>query len=265
MVGAPSSPARPRVPFVAAAPAAALVEWGVFVLGVFSIPMQPYHAATWDTGALASLVVLGALASAVGRGAAGLAGVIVGAGGAVTVLLYVLGRQATVNIGVLSSIIGPRWLGEVAGSLLIGLAVVCAGFLSGAAVRRMADHRGGARPGSRVDPRDVRLVLVALAATMVVTGASLVAIGGSAYVLSGGTPATTPGRDGGFIASACCVLGVVVAGWSAAGSAVAVRRRLRGGIPRPGELRVGLLIGIPVALLLVGWALLVISLAEHPF
>ena len=74
-------------------------------------------------------------------------------------------------------------------------------------------------------------------------------------------------NDGGPLVGVGALLGVVVGGWSAAGSVLKVRRRrwIDRGRPAARDLGVAAAVGTVVALLLGGFALVAIDLARNPF
>jgi hypothetical protein len=242
----------------------------VFVIGLATLPMQPYATGSWDGSTLVVIGVVGLAAAAVGRGAEGLAGVVVGAGAGVAFLLFVLASQAAANQGVVASVPEPPWSELAARALLVGLAVVVAAYLLGAGIRWLAGRGAGPTARAEVGWRSGALVLGATAVTVIVVGASLAGVARSAYVTPGvAAPAAavseTP-NDGGLVVGVGALLGSIVAGWSAAGSTVLGRRRRRGGAPEtPADLRAALIVGTFAALLLAGWALFAIDLARNPF
>lgn len=261
--------ARAGVPWIRAAPTAALVEWAVFVIGLATLPMQPYATGSWDGSTLVVIGVVGLAAAAIGRGAEGLAGVVVGTGAGVAILLFVLASQAAANQGVVASVPEPPWSEQAARALLVGLAVVVAAYLLGTGIRWLGDRRAGPRARAEVGWRSGALVLGATALTLIVVGASLAGVAQSAYVTPAGQPAAgvpETRNDGGLVVGVGALLGSIAAGWSAAGSTVFVRRRRRGGAPEtPADFRAALMVGTFATLLLAGWALFAIDLARNPF
>ncbi len=198
-----ASTSRPQSVFLAvidAAPAAAIVQWGILILAFFT-SVEPYAVGTWGIGALVGLVALGMLAGLAGGGAFGASGAIVGFAAAVAIQLFVLVGQAVGNIGVVAGLGEPPWSERVAAALAIGLAAVIGGYLLVTVGRAVSGRRRGELVPGPGWSRRVVLVAGVLVATGLVTALLLASAAKSAYVMPSDQPSVGLEVDGDQITS----------------------------------------------------------------
>ncbi len=233
---------------VAANPVAALLTLGGVLWVVLATkPIRPYGDGAWRTEDLFLLGALGLLAALPSKGAAGVAGIVLGLSGAIGLQLFVITGQAPHTDDVRSVLSESAWLPTVGTALGLGLAVMLGVYglvRVGLWALKPGQRARVARPSRRSLP-SIGVMLVALA----LSGLWLVDAAGSAYV-SPLVRRVPPATGSSSLQLAGELWGLIIAGWATAGS-IMVARGVPRGVPRlsGGAMLAGIGVALVVAML----------------